>query len=69
MNDQKKLEVVFTSQIFGTKAFKKGIKSAPALDKDFFDYLKTIENVENAVFLAVENWCKGWHLSNLNQKL
>jgi hypothetical protein len=68
MNDRKKLEVVITSQIFGIKAFKKGIKSAPALDKDFFDYLKTIENDENAVFLAVENWCKAWHLSNLNKK-
>ena len=30
--------------------------------------LETIDNVENAVFLALKNWQEGWHLSSLHSE-
>jgi hypothetical protein len=73
MNDQKKLEIMFTAAALGTAAFKKGLQNIPALDRDLDKYLEKIQNIEGATILAINSWIANWDLSfkfkDINQEI
>lgn len=73
MNEQKKLQIMFTAGVLGTLAFKKGLQNIPALDLDLYKYMETIQNIEGAIGLAIKSWIENWNLAfkfqDINQKI
>ena len=54
----------------GQRAFQKGMKSSPVLDKEMMGMLKDNPNMSNAgiskeTVALLKEWSRGWHTENL----
>lgn len=61
-----KAEHLFYAEVFGNAAHKNGIKRIPALDKEFIDWMATLNlNIGEGGVLLMKKWGEGWDYSNL----
>jgi hypothetical protein len=53
------------SEKLGRKAFNAGLKCVPALDAEFREHLKAVDEMGWSVLVQLDAWLRGWTAENL----